>query len=284
MNPAIFTIALLLGSAVGVWGLVLRWRRSIARRSVTGDATAGGDRGPFQHALYGSGVVVPGAQALTAQPLAHQEDAAIRWSARFAAAVALELRIHDEPDAVAVVAWSLETPFESWFSEPAVQARWQECGAIYPGFELSGEELRAELRSSLVELPTAFDLLCLVANAAVLSSPPGGDRSAANCRHGVGWSAGGFAHGALPPFGRVEVSDRSVVLSADNRIPADSATPGRPDFLAHSLSLPVDTLTLVQRPDGSVSLQGEQTDVVLRALDGAGVELLDWLRQRVAAP
>ena len=154
---------------------------------------------------------------------------------------------------------------------------------MYPGFELSGQARRARLRAALAEVATAFDLLCLVANAAQLSRSPSVDPLAADGRHGIGWSAEGFAHGALPPFGRLEVRDRALVLSAENRIPADGSTAEQPDFLSHSLALPVDGLTWLARDDGSVALQAEQVDVVVRALDGDGAGLVEWLSAHAAA-
>lgn len=237
MEPSLIAPALILSSALGVWGLIKLWQRNIARGPAV-EAPAPRRTDPMYAALHHSGIICRGAPDFAPTLPA---GGVVTWSATVPGPAALTLLWVDGDPDLAAVCWPQPGDAEAWLA--AAEAARADLGRFGDNLELSHAHGHGWLMRSHPQPPVAFDLLCHLAAAAWLTSvadqrdPPllPGDLVP------VSWVEADWACGELPPFGRLRLTATELILQAPSRLPRPGdggALPGPPTLLPCECRLP----------------------------------------------
>ncbi len=279
MDSALIVAALLLSSVSLVWGLICLWQRNIERGPPPQEPPPPERTDPMHLALRGSGIDLPGSQALQHAP-PWPSEVTVDWSASIQGPANLELAVADDR---AAVGWLVVGGAEVWAAEPETRTALAELHRFGSGLELNTVGNLAWLFRQGAGAADPFDLLCQLAAAAWLAGPR--QEWELNLKpdtiYPVAWQEEGWEYGGLPPFGRLEVRDSTVRLRALSRLPVARGRHGVPEFGAHEVELSHVNYTACLDEDDAVQWQAEGRVVTARHLSG---NMADSLSERGLLP
>ena len=275
MDPSLIALALILSSAVGVWALIKLWRRNIALGpTVVEPPPRRSD--PMHAALHHSGLMRPGATALSVAPPL-PADCPAGWSISVDGPVALGLVCSDA--GLAAVGWPVAGDPARWSAAPQNRAACAQLDRFGGDLELQTTEDHAWLLRQHPTPPLAFDLLCQLAAAAWLATDP--DKRDPPPLPGdllpLSWVEGDWAYGELPPFGRLRVTQDALILQSASRLPRPDAAgglPGPPSFRPIERTLVRAQTTVTDVTEAGAQLRWEGGVVQVKLLAGSMAQAL----------